>query len=132
MPEFSEKSKAKLAISHADLQRLFNEVVKKRDCTVVWGYRNKYEQDEAYEKGFSTFKFPYSKHNRYPSHAVDVIPFVNGRASWKESDCYFFAGYVERVAEELGISIRLGADWDGDHATDDQQLKDPAHFELDE
>ena len=47
MPEFSQKSLNKLNQCHPDLQRLFLEVIKEHDCTIIEGYRTKEDQDIA-------------------------------------------------------------------------------------
>lgn len=41
-----------------------------------------------------------------------------------------FAGYVMRVADELGIKLRYGGDWDGDKKTADQSFNDLPHYEI--
>ncbi len=115
------------------LQRIALEVVKDFDCTVVTGQRGRAEQNKAYKNGKSKLKFPQSKHNKTPSLAMDLAPYIKGKGiSWDASQCYYFAGYVMRVADELGIKIRWGGDWDGDHDVKDQRFNDLVHFELDE
>jgi hypothetical protein len=61
---------------------------------------------------------------------MDLVPCVNGKLSWNVLEDYAFAGYVLRVAEDLGIPIRCGADWDRDKDMTDQTFKDPCHFEI--
>lgn len=127
MPSFSDTSKAKLATCHPDLRRLFNEVVKGFDCTIVEGYRNKEKQDSLYPR-FTQVKFPNSKHNVQPSNAVDVVPYP---IDWDDHHrMYYFAGYVTGVAERLGISVRWGGDWDTDTEVSDNSFNDLVHFEL--
>lgn len=130
MYSFSKNSKKNLSTCHADLQRLFNRVIELRDCTIVWGYRGEADQNAAYNRGDSTKQFPNSKHNRMPSNAVDVAPYIKGGISWEKKQAYEFAGYVARVAEEMGIKIRRGADWNSDVDVNDQGLLDPLHFEV--
>ena len=43
---------------------------------------------------------------------------------------YYFGGFVLGTAEELGIDIRWGGDWDGDRDLDDQSFDDLVHFEV--
>jgi hypothetical protein len=43
---------------------------------------------------------------------------------------YNFIGYVQGIADELGIKIRSGADWDMDNNFHDQSFMDLPHFEL--
>lgn len=130
---FSAKSQERLETCHADLQHLFTEVLKHWDCTVTCGHRGKADQDAAVASGASKTPWPTGKHNTSPSTAIDVYPFpipdpkTDKRASQKH---YMFAGFVLGVAKQMGIGIRLGADWDGDFDLNDQTLFDLVHFEL--
>ena len=128
--KFSQASLSKLQTCEQPLQDLFNEVIKAFDCTIICGIRNEAEQNEAFEKGYSKLKYPLSKHNAYPSKAVDVTPYP---VKWRDTARqYFFAGYVKGIADKLGIKIRWGGDWDGDTQVKDQTLMDLCHFELKE
>jgi hypothetical protein len=128
MPSFSEKSKIKLQSCDKELQRLFNKVVECYDCTILDGYRGEERQNELFSQGRSKVKFPNSKHNKYPSKAIDVAPYP---VDWNDlRRFYHFAGYVRGVAENLGIRIRWGGDWDGDFEIKDNNFNDLPHFEL--
>lgn len=121
----------KLKTCHEDLQRLFNEVIKGFDNTIEFGHRGKKRQNKCFEDGTSTLTFPFSKHNKKPSLAVDAVPYIRGKGKvWEKKQCYYFAGYVKRVAEEMNINIRGGSDWDRDNDVNDQTLLDPVHVEL--
>ena len=74
MPRFGTRSKSRLHTCDERLQKLFKEVVKGFDCTVIEGHRGKTKQNAAYDKGNSKLKYPKGKHNRIPSIAVDVAP----------------------------------------------------------
>lgn len=132
MPVFSKSSKKKLDTCDPRLQEIFNIVVKKYDCTIVCGHRDKYSQDLAHAQGNSKLLFPQSKHNQNPSLAIDVAPYYRGIGlDWSDAGgFYLLAGYVMRVADELGYKLRYGGDWDGDHRTKDQTFNDLVHFEL--
>ena len=128
MPEFSEQSRGKLVTCDASLQLLFNEVVKKYDCSVITGYRGKAEQEEAFKNGKSQVHFPNGKHNKIPSVAIDVSPYP---IDWSDTKrFYHFAGYVKGVANSLGISIRWGGDWNSDNNFSDNAFNDLVHFEI--
>ena len=117
-----------LGSCHSDLQRLFNEVIKHYDCTILEGHRTEDRQNELYENGKSKVKFPNSKHNSFPSMAVDVVPYP---IDWDDTRrFYMFVGIVRGIASQLGINIRCGADWDGDLEVKDQNFHDLPHFEL--
>ncbi len=75
MPIFSQRSKAKLNTCDEMLQKVFNEVIRHFDCTILCGYRNEAEQNDAYFDGRSNLKFPNSMHNRVPSLAIDAAPY---------------------------------------------------------
>lgn len=128
MPSFSKKSQDILATCHPDLQKVFNEVIKHFDCTVMCGHRSEEEQNEAYRTGRSKLQYPQSKHNGSPSRAIDVAPYP---IDWNDTDrFYFFAGLVKGIAAGMGIDIRFGGDWDSDTDLHDQTFMDLPHYEL--
>lgn len=128
MPEFGGQSKKALESAHPKLRKLFEEVVKTYDCAVICGFRNEEDQEKAYVQGFSKVKFPDSKHNSYPSGAVDVVPWPE---RWSDREkLYHFAGYVKRVAENLGIKVRWGGDWKSDGNLKNETFIDLPHWEL--
>jgi peptidoglycan L-alanyl-D-glutamate endopeptidase CwlK len=128
MPQYSAKSKENLRQCHADLQRLFNEVIKHYDCTITCGSRGEQDQNNAFEKGWSKLRYPNSKHNTMPSLAADVTPYPIDYGNVKRM--YNFGGFVKGVASQMGIKIRWGGDWDSDTDLDDQNFIDLPHFEL--
>ena len=133
MPEYSAKSKARLLSCHPDMQRLFNEVIKWRDCTIIVGHRGEEGQNEAFRSGHSNKRWPSSKHNLKPSLAADAMPYFNEvpHIRWQdELATYEFVGYVMATADQMGIDIRNGADWDEDLDFYDQTLFDAAHYGL--
>lgn len=119
MPKFSKISKERLATAHPELQRLFNEVIKDIDCMVVYGYRGKKEQDEAFLRGNSKLKFPQSMHNKKPSLAVDVVP---SPLDWDDIESFKrLMRTVKLKATLLNIPITCGGDW---------KMRDYPHYEL--
>lgn len=76
MPKFGKKSKNNLETADEQLQKLFEEVVKYFDCSIIYGYRSPDEQNELYQIGRTkpgtkvTNIDGYTKmsmHNYYPS-----------------------------------------------------------------
>ena len=133
MPKFGDRSKRNLAETHFDLQRLFNEVIKYYDCSIIEGHRPEDEQNDAYDNGLSKLKWPDSKHNKQPSLAVDAVPWFKNEPHirWEDkSKFYEFAGFVQGIAKMLGINIRWGGNWDMDDELKDQHFYDLPHFEL--
>ena len=130
MPAFSTKSIERLETCNKLLRDIAYEVIKKVDCTVVTGFRNQVDQDNLYPR-YTRVKWPDSKHNQFPSMAIDLVPYIPGKGiSYDTRQAYWFSGYVKRVADEMGIKIRSGADWDQDGDVNDQSFHDPCHFEL--
>lgn len=128
MPRFSRRSQEALATAHPDLQRLFEEVIKHFDCIVLEGHRDKEKQERMVREGKSTLHYPESEHNKEPSLAVDVAPYP---IDWEDRErFYYFAGFVQGVASQMGIPIRWGGDWDRDTEVHDQSFFDLPHFEL--
>jgi peptidoglycan L-alanyl-D-glutamate endopeptidase CwlK len=128
LPRFGPLSVSKLATAHPDLQRLFNEVIKHWDCTVLEGHRDQAAQDRAFEQGRSKLKWPNGNHNALPSRAVDVAPYP---IDWNDQRRFLaFSGFVLGVASQLGIKVRWGGDWDSDRDLRDQKFNDLVHFEL--
>lgn len=128
MPQFGKASLEKLSTCHSDLQKLFNEVIKNYDCTVIDGYRSNEKQQELFKAGKSKLQAGKSKHNHSPSLAADVAPFP---IDWSDRlRFYHFIGFVKATAIQLGIKIRCGGDWDGDNDFKDQTFYDLPHFEL--
>lgn len=137
MPKFGATSRANLAQCHPDLQRLMNEVIKHWDCTVLDGARTLAEQRANLARGVSkTMNSMHLPQADGFSWAADVAPYpvkwndpsAKVRAAY-ERECLFFGGFVLGVAEQLGIDIRYGGDWDSDHDLTDQTFNDLVHFE---
>jgi len=148
MPYYSSRSKEKLSTCHEDLQKVFNEVIKYFDCTIVYGHRSPEEQFELFKRGrrkdsvsgrwvidnkleVVTYRDGYdrkSMHNYDVSKAVDVMPYpIDPRDTDR---MYYFAGFVMGIAKRMGIELTAGADWDRDTEVDDQTFHDLPHFEI--
>ena len=125
---YSRISKIRLAECDTRLQEIFNEVIKNWDCSIICGYRSEKDQTIAFKAGNSKIPYPRSKHNIFPSRAIDVAPYP---INWNDlGKFYMFAGYVFRVAEEFGIELIYGGDWNGDKKTTDQIFNDLLHYEI--
>lgn len=119
MPTFSKSSAEKLATCDERLQRLFNEVIKYTDCSIVCGHRDKAAQEAAFDGGFSLAHWPKSQHNSLPSLAVDVCPYP---IDWgDEAKFRAFGVLVKECAAKLGIEIESGMDW---------KFKDLPHWQV--
>lgn len=139
MPKFNKQSLVKLKECDHHLVILFEAVIKFRDCTILTGSRNQFDQDEAYANGKSKVKFPNSKHNVLPlSYAVDVAPYFADRKpadriSLIYDDVIEFGHYVLGIRDMLGMKtrIRWGGDWNGNYRSfDDENFVDGFHWEV--
>ena len=151
MPQFGAKSLAQLATCHPDLQKILRAAIPHVDFTVLEGKRSEEQQRRNVEKKVS--KTMESKHVYPldgPSRAVDVAPYPLDwpdftqlkaiakadvfAAIYKEIKdmCRFYRliGYLEAVAQQQGVAIRVGIDWDGDGDIHDQTFDDAPHIEL--
>jgi len=103
-------------------------MIAEHDFTILCGHRTKEEQEAAFRAGASKLKFPHSKHNSFPSRAVDIAPYP---IDWKNIDRFIeLAEAVKAKADKMGIKIIWGGDFnnDGDKTTNDAW--DKPHFEL--
>lgn len=128
MPAFGKASQEKLATCDQRLQKVFNEVIKHFDCTVIEGHRGEAAQNKAFAEGKSKLKYPQGKHNKTPSLAADVLPYP---IDWNDTNrmCYF-AGFVVGIAATMGIKLRWGGDWNQNTELKDNSFNDLPHFEL--
>ncbi|CAL9980626.1 endolysin [Vibrio phage D51] len=128
--KYGKSSKRRFDELHEDLQKLLLAVLPHWDHSVLCGYRDEQTQNSYYQKGTSRVKYPNSKHNQFPSIAVDVQPYpwTDDKQGLKE--LYMFIGFVQGIATSMGIKIRCGADWDGDRSIKDQNFHDVFHIEL--
>jgi len=132
MFKWGKKSNRNRETLSPDLRTIADKVLSYNlmDCMIDCSYRNDSEQDRLYAIHRSKVKWPKSKHNQLPSLAMDLVPIINGKASWNKLHCCFLAGLVQATAKELEVKLRWGGNWDMDHEPiTDQDFQDLAHFE---
>ena len=101
------------------------------DISLTYGYRDRETQNGLFENGYSKLRFPDSKHNHKPSLAVDLQPYPRPlKANKLWGALGYLAGRGHQVAEDLGIELRWGGDWDRDGDLTDQTFNDLFHWEL--
>lgn len=117
------ESTSKLNECHADLKRLITAVSKGVDegdlkyagivdIQVTCGFRDKAEQDKAVADGASKTPWPKSKHNRFPSDAVDVVPYPEKWSDVRKLE--ILHAYIAGVAHAQGVDL-YDIDWDRPH-----------------
>jgi peptidoglycan L-alanyl-D-glutamate endopeptidase CwlK len=78
------------------------------DFTVFEGMRSLERQRELVAKGVSRTLNSY----HLTGHAVDLVPWVAGRAQWQAPACIKVAMAMREAALHFGIGLTWGAVWD--------------------
>jgi peptidoglycan L-alanyl-D-glutamate endopeptidase CwlK len=106
------KSLKELQGVHPDLVAVVKRAISLsvQDFSVHDGTRTMTEQKKLVEAGAS--KTLASRH--LTGHAVDLVPFVNGKLRWEWEPIYKIADAVRIAARELGTPLRWGGAWDID------------------
>ena len=120
--KLSKRSVERLLTCNPDLITIISQAIKNSpiDFTVLCGHRGEKEQNEAYAKGNSTLKYPKSKHNHYPSEAIDIAPYP---IDWNDIDRFKkLSSHIKQIAAWLDIEIEWGGDW--------ENFKDYPHYQL--
>jgi Phage-related lysozyme (muraminidase) len=116
------ESQAKLAECHPDLVKVVMKVIETRPVVITSGYRTSAKQ-AALENGggqYAQGAGKGSRHLKYPSWAIDMVPCNNLNAS-SRAVMENFATYVLQCANSMGVTLR----WGGNFST-----YDPVHFDL--
>ncbi len=131
---YSSTSLRHLSSCETGLQLIGLEMSLIRDCTVICGNRTNREQEKAFASGRSKLKAGQSRHNIFPSQAMDIVPAEAVKA-WAlgedlPSEMYWeFHRQMNALAVGYGLNLRWGGDWDGDGSGSDQTFNDYAHYE---
>ena len=113
------KTLSQLATCHVDLQRLVKAVAAHIDVVVICGHRTQKEQNAAFARGASKLMWPKSRHNSYPSKAVDLAV---DPLDWNDIESFKTLGAIVKAkAAEMGIAVQWGGEW---------RMRDYPHFEL--
>ena len=110
MYKFSSRSKKRLDTCHADIMKVMDEAIKHCDFSVLEGHRTEEKQELYYERGTSKLHYPMSRHNRFPSEAIDIIPYpFNG---WEDLEQFEkLATEIFAAAEAVGVELTWGGNW---------------------
>ena len=128
MPRFGKTSAKRLSTCDHRLRKVFDEVIKHVDCSILEGHRDEDRQNKLFEEGKTKVKYPVGRHNSSPSRAVDATPYP---VDWKDRERQtLFAGFVLGIAKGMNINLRWGGDWDRDFQVMDNRFDDFPHFEI--
>ena len=126
MARFNQRSSDRLSTCDQRIIAWCNFIVIERDCTIIEGHRSEIFQNIAFQNKKSRLPWPLSRHNKYPSMAVDIAPWdaSDPGIKWNDLDLWEdFALYGQWASEKLGIKILNGGlswGWDWPH----HQLED--------
>lgn len=86
------------------------------DFSVHDGHRTASEQNALFKAGASTLD-GYAKKSKHQeqsdgfAHAVDLVPYINGRMRWEWRPIYKIAEAMKIAGEKYGVQIRWGGHW---------------------
>jgi peptidoglycan L-alanyl-D-glutamate endopeptidase CwlK len=118
----SEKSLKELEGVHKDLAAVVKRAIELsvQDFAVHDGNRTLEEQKKYVQSGASQTLD--SRHLN--GHAVDIVPFINGKLRWEWEPIYKIADAVRTAAKELSIPLRWGGAWDVTFTESDDHPED--------
>ena len=94
------------------------------DFTIIStaGVRTPQQQNRLFKEGRSNCD-GYTKISKHQTgDALDVVPYVNGGASWDEKELLKVAVCMLQASKELGYSLKWGGFW--------RTFKDLPHYQL--
>lgn len=119
-PNYSlgRKSRSELVGVHPDLVRVVEHAIgiTEQDFTVFDGIRTAADQRALFRRGASQIDGynRIGKHQRQKDghgHAVDLVPWISGRAVWDWDAIYLIADAMVTSARLLDVSLRWGGCW---------------------
>ena len=126
---FGEKSKAELVGVHPDLVRVVYRALELSpvDFAVHDGIRTIEEQRKYVEAGVSWTM----KGRHLTGHAVDLVPYINGKLRWEWPPIFKIAAAMKQAAAEFNQTLRWGAVWDRrlENLSDDLESEEQAYVE---
>lgn len=127
MPGFKldKRSLDELERVHADLVAVVHRAIElsPQDFAVHDGTRTIEEQRRLVASGAAQTLD--SRH--LTGHAVDLVPYVNGKLRWEWPPIYVIADAVRTAARELGVPLRWGGAWDIDFTASSDSPEDLVH-----
>lgn len=117
-----QSSRKELQGVHPDLIAVVERAIEitPQDFSVHDGLRTLAEQQALVASGAS--KTLNSRH--ITGHAVDLVPYINGKLRWEWEPIYVIADAVRNAAKTLQIPLCWGAAWDIDFTASDAAPED--------
>ncbi len=114
------------------LQRIMDDVLAEvSDLSLISGHRSKEEQNSLFAQGRSKLEFPQSKHNSFPSLAVDFTPYPYPDYDPKLwAALAYIAANAITIGRQYGVTLRWGGDWNRNGDLTDQTFDDLFHLEI--
>ena len=112
--KLSQRSFQKLVGVHPYLNSVVRDAIEltKIDFGVIYGVRTVEEQEKLVAAGRSqTMKSKHLKQDDGYCHAVDLMAYVDGKASWELNLYDDLADAMKWAATEYGTTLRWGAAW---------------------
>ena len=135
--KLSSRSRRRMHGVHDDMQRVVERAIQitPLDFGITCGLRTIEEQVALFaQKKSKTIR---SKHlpcvavsGGFAGGAVDIVVYVDGKLTWDIEHYKTVKNAFDIAANELGIEIRSGLDWDRDGDMTDQTFNDGPHYEL--
>jgi peptidoglycan L-alanyl-D-glutamate endopeptidase CwlK len=110
--KFGPGSLNELKNVHQDLVAVVNRSLaySVQDFAVHDGIRSLDQQKSLFAKGAA--KTLDSRH--ITGHAVDLVPYINGKLRWEWPPIFLIAEAMRMAAKELDVKLRWGGAWDID------------------
>lgn len=136
--QLGHRSRNRLAGVHPDLVRVVERAIEltPQDFAVLEGVRTPERQQELYAQGRTkpgpvvtwTLRSRHFADVDGYGYAVDLVPYP---VDWSDTSKFdAIAAAMFDAADELGVVLRWGADWDRDGNIRERGESDSPHFEL--
>ena len=133
MRSWSEKSLDIRSTLDNRLILMVDALLEYMDVSLVSGHRDEREQSLLYHgtPQRSQLKWPDSKHNTFPSLAIDMQPYpYPDNENDLRAALGYMAGLCYIIAERNAFSIRWGGDWNRNGSVTDNGFDDLFHIEI--
>lgn len=124
------------------------------DVGVTCGHRTEAEQNKAFKEGNSKVQYPNSRHNMFPSKAVDLVIYHQEfgylwgtpeqftliakvkHCTRELAETWFYMQYarvdtlMQTAARDVGVNLRWGGRWSHDNDLLDNEFIDIFHWEV--